>query len=152
LDGIADDEELRAYAQSLWVRSEYAREAAVREEAVAAEIKGHELFPLYESGLIAIYRLITKDVAPPDSRVKTIRKQASDDKRWDSEHQIFLNDDERMRQAAIRVSKCLDLDPRTERQEIMRLVEAYESSYQQYNPAQGEMEEGDRSSRSRGFR
>src|SRR5262249_51401974 len=45
LDGIADDDELRAYALRLWGKNEYARETAIREEAVAAGVKGHELFP-----------------------------------------------------------------------------------------------------------
>jgi hypothetical protein len=149
LDGIADDDELRAYAQRLWGRNEYAREAGIREEAVAAGVKGHELFPLYASGIIAVYRSITQ-VAPPDSRLKTIRKQARADKKWDNDHRVLLDDDERKYQAAIRVSERLGLDPQIERQEIMRLARAYESCYQQYNPVQEEMEEEDRSPR-RGF-
>jgi hypothetical protein len=150
LDDIADDDELRAYAQRLWDSYGYDREAAIREEAVAAGMKGYELLPLYQSEFIAVYRSRTK-VAPPDSRMKTIQKQAHADKKWDTEHEVSLYDDERMRQAAIRVSERIGLDPQTDRQEITRLVRAYESSYQQYDPAQVEMEEEDRSPRSRGF-
>ncbi len=137
-DRESTEAELQICAKRIWERRGYAvLDAVIRDSQANNNVSDEEIEGLYVAVFSTSYReVLEKDSKKfPDENIVAVRDLVRDDRTWNKQNDIHLEESSLRNQAAVRVFQQFNLDIRTQRDLMNSYIEEYITFYKELDLA-----------------